>query len=64
MAKLDSSYVPKDFRVYIPVAMRNVMNIKPGEKIDWYFGTDIDARKMVNNEGLRQQVIVIHVRES
>lgn len=63
MAKLDTSYVPKNFRIYLPTAMRNVIDIKPGDAIDWYFGTDIDARKIVNNEGTRQQVIVIHVRE-
>lgn len=64
MAKLSTSYVPKDFRIYLPAAMRNVMNIKHGDVIDWYFGTDIDARKIVNHEGKRQQVIVIHVRDS
>ena len=63
MAKLDTTYVPKTFRMYLPTALRNVMDIKAGDAIDWYFGSDIDARKLVNNEGTRQQVIVIHVRE-
>lgn len=63
MAKLHTTYVRNDFRMYLPAAMRKVMNIKSGDAIDWYFGTDIDARRIVNHEGTRQQVIVIHVRE-
>ena len=64
MAKLETTYVPKDFRVYIPKAIKNVMSIEPGDTIDWYFGTDIDARAILAKEHERQQVIVLHVRNS
>ena len=64
MAKLHSSYVPKDFKLYIPAGMKKVIDIQPGNVIDWYFGTDIDGIKLVNNEGKRQQVIILHVRDA
>lgn len=62
MGKVVTTKYPSTNRLYVPKAIQNVMELHEGNIVSWYLGTDLEVRRMLNDEVLRQELVVIHVR--